>query len=222
MKIYVTAVPWLGLVHYNISCRIHHYHPLLDFGIWRISHVCQLHGSWRDTSPTLHWWWVHSFDGESIGIICTSSTVWWIDCQITLWSNISLTCTIIGIILSRIPLRVRQFVLLETFFAVYLLWTVIHACTRIGNPDRDDGDSIYHSLKWKSNTVRSVILACCVLLVVNPLAFLICRAISRLFPRRIRGSMSTDGQTTLKGRRFDEEEAVFVYEVAGPLQPGDM
>jgi hypothetical protein len=99
--------------------------------------------------------------------------------------------TIDGFILSRIPLRMKQFIFFESFAALYFLWTVIHAYSGIGNPYADgdtpsqDDDAIYDSLAWKNNTTASAILVLVVLFVANPIIFVMCRALSRLLPRRL-------------------------------------
>jgi hypothetical protein len=96
-----------------------------------------------------------------------------------------------GFVLSRIPLRMKQFILFESLTALYFLWTVIHAYSGIGNPYADgdtptqDDDAIFGSLAWKNNTTASVILFLGVLFAVNPIIFMMCRALSRLLPRRL-------------------------------------
>jgi hypothetical protein len=96
-----------------------------------------------------------------------------------------------GFILSRIPLRMKQFVLFESFSVVYVLWTVIHAYSGIGNPYAEgdtptqDDDAIYSSLAWKNDAAGAAILSVIVLIVANPIIFMICRALSQLLPRRL-------------------------------------
>ncbi|KAL3774702.1 hypothetical protein ACHAW5_003774 [Stephanodiscus triporus] len=96
-----------------------------------------------------------------------------------------------GFILSRIPLRMKQFILFESFAIVYVLWTVVHAYSGIGNPYADgetptqDDDAIYSSLAWKNNTAGAAILSVIVLIVANPIIFMMCRALSRLLPRQL-------------------------------------
>ena len=96
-----------------------------------------------------------------------------------------------GFVLSRIPLRMWQFILFETFVALYLLWNVIHAYSGIGNPYADgdtpteDDDAIYGSIAWKNNTTAAVVLVLGVLFAANPIIFMVCRTLSRLLPRRL-------------------------------------
>lgn len=92
-----------------------------------------------------------------------------------------------GFLLSRIPLRMKQFVLFELFSFLYILWTIIHAYSGTGNPYNESGeqddDAIYASLAWQNDTGRAVIMSVGVLLVANPIIFLLVRLVSRL-PRR--------------------------------------
>ena len=95
-----------------------------------------------------------------------------------------------GLILSRIPLRMRQIVFSETFAFLFVLWTIVHAYSGMGNPyangedaARDD-DAIYDSVAWQNNPDGAAIVSVVVLFVVNPVIFLACRALSRLLPGR--------------------------------------
>jgi len=116
-----------------------------------------------------------------------------------------------GFVLSRIPLRMKQFILFETFSVLYLLWNAIHSFSGIGNPYADDGtqndDAIYASLAWKTDTTGAATLSVGVLFVANPVIFLFCRVLSRLLPRRL---YEEEGQQSFKGQQqsFNDEEAV--------------
>jgi hypothetical protein len=96
-----------------------------------------------------------------------------------------------GFILSRIPLRMKQFALFESFAVAYVLWTVVHAYSGIGNPYADgetatqNDDAIYDSLAWKNDTAEAAIVSVIVLIVANPIIFMMCRALSRLLPRQL-------------------------------------
>ena len=52
-----------------------------------------------------------------------------------------------GCILSRIPLRIKQFWFYELFCFLYIIWTIIHSFSSVGNPFNEergeDGTSIY-------------------------------------------------------------------------------
>mmetsp|Transcript_19534 Transcript_19534/g.42480 ORF Transcript_19534/g.42480 Transcript_19534/m.42480 type:complete len:306 (-) Transcript_19534:468-1385(-) len=113
-----------------------------------------------------------------------------------------------GFLLGRIPLRMKQFLLFEAFSASYLLWNVIHAYSGIGNPYEEDGtqsdDAIYASLAWRNDTRGAAILTAGVLVVGNPVVFLVCRGVSRLFPRRLR---EDGGENMFRGGKQNDEEA---------------
>ena len=115
-------------------------------------------------------------------------------------------------ILSRIPLRMRQFILSEMLAILYVLWTVVHAYSGLGNPyvDTDEDktdDAIYSTLAWKNNTTTAAIVSLGVVFIANPVIFLFCRALSRILPRRLCEVSDDQGSTQL----HDEEEAVVVY-----------
>lgn len=94
-----------------------------------------------------------------------------------------------GLIVNRIPLRMKQFFLFEGFSALYLLWSIAFSFSGIGNPYKESGaqddDAIYSSMRWKTDSASAVTVAALVLLVANPIVFLLCRAVSRLPPRRL-------------------------------------
>ena len=96
-----------------------------------------------------------------------------------------------GLVLSRIPLRMKQVVFSETVTFLFALWTVVHAFSGMGNPYADgedatrDDDAIYNSIAWKDNPDGAAIVSVVVLFVVNPVIFLAYRTLSRLLPRRL-------------------------------------
>ncbi|KAL7518710.1 hypothetical protein ACHAWX_003520 [Stephanocyclus meneghinianus] len=94
-----------------------------------------------------------------------------------------------GLIVNRIPLRMKQFFLFEGFSALYLLWSIAFSFSGLGNPYKESGaqddDAIYSSMRWKTDTASAVTVAALALLVANPIVFLLCRAVSRLPPRRL-------------------------------------
>lgn len=115
-------------------------------------------------------------------------------------------------ILSRIPLRMKQFILSELFAILYILWTVVHAYSGLGNPyvDTDEDktdDAIYSTLAWKNNTTTAAIVSLGVVFIANPVIFLFCRALSRILPRRLCEVSDEQGSAKL----HDDEEAVVVY-----------
>lgn len=92
-----------------------------------------------------------------------------------------------GIVINRIPLRMKQFILYELFAILYLIWSGLHSVLNVGNPwndDEEDDGTIYKVMDWKNNLGFTLGLALGILLVGNPIAFLLCRAISRCLPLR--------------------------------------
>lgn len=92
-----------------------------------------------------------------------------------------------GIIINRIPMRMKQFILYELFAIFYLIWSVLHSALNVGNPwndDEEDDGTIYKVMDWKNNLGFTLGLALGLLLIGNPIAFLLCRAISRSLPLR--------------------------------------
>ena len=83
-----------------------------------------------------------------------------------------------GFVLSRIPLRLKQFVFFETFSFLYLLWNVLRAYP--SDVVSQDDDAIYLS---------NIVLFLVVLLVANPIIFGICWWLSRLLPLRLRADV---------------------------------
>eukprot|EP00569_Conticribra_weissflogii_P005106 CAMPEP_0171344534 /NCGR_PEP_ID=MMETSP0878-20121228/19591_1 /TAXON_ID=67004 /ORGANISM="Thalassiosira weissflogii, Strain CCMP1336" /LENGTH=268 /DNA_ID=CAMNT_0011847747 /DNA_START=76 /DNA_END=882 /DNA_ORIENTATION=+ len=101
-----------------------------------------------------------------------------------------------GFIFSRIPLRMKQFLLFETFSSFYILWNIIHAFSGIGNPNTeegvDDDDAIYGSMNWNDDPGSAGIVAVSTLVVLNPIVFLVCRCASRILPKRLLNIISSD------------------------------
>ncbi|KAL3759861.1 hypothetical protein ACHAWU_007605 [Discostella pseudostelligera] len=83
-----------------------------------------------------------------------------------------------GFVVSRIPLRLKQFVFFETFSFLYLLWNVLRAYP--SDVVSQDDDAIYLS---------NIVLFLVVLLVANPIIFGICWWLSRLLPLRLRADV---------------------------------
>ncbi|KAL7434347.1 hypothetical protein ACHAXH_002488 [Discostella pseudostelligera] len=118
-----------------------------------------------------------------------------------------------GFVLSRIPLRLKQFVFFETFSSLYLLWNIIHAYSGIGNPYdgvSQDDDAIYSSLDWNTTPTKAIIMSVLVLLVANPIMYGICWLVSRMLPLRL---VEDDGQPkggrrTLGSMADEEHEQV--------------
>lgn len=94
-----------------------------------------------------------------------------------------------GFVLSRIPLRLKQFVFFESFSLLYFLWNIVHAYSGIGNPYNgvsQDDDAIYESLDWNTDPTMAIAVSVMALFVANPIIFGICWWLSRLLPMRLR------------------------------------
>jgi len=116
--------------------------------------------------------------------------------------------TIDGFFLSRIPLRAKQFIFFELLSGLYILWSVLHAFSGIGNPYVDIGDqtddAVYNTLAWRNKPVGALILAAGVFFVANPLIYLFCWTVSWLLPRRCYEANITEESF---GNNFEDDEA---------------
>jgi hypothetical protein len=106
-----------------------------------------------------------------------------------------------GFIINRAPLRMKQFVLYETFAVAYTLWSIIFSYSDLTNPWQEagyqDDDAIYPPLRWKTNTISVIVLCAILFLVVNPAVFLVCRWISRMLPMRLGETESKNDEVEL-------------------------
>lgn len=76
-----------------------------------------------------------------------------------------------GLVINRIPIRLRHFWLVAAYLILYLAWTVLHALLGIGNPETDD-DLIYTALQWKNEPGPTTLVGAEILFVLAPVAFL--------------------------------------------------
>ena len=94
-----------------------------------------------------------------------------------------------GILWNRIPLRMKQFILYESFSFAYLIWSLIFSYSDLTNPWQragyKDDDAIYPPLRWKTETTQAAILCVIIMLVSNPIVFVFCRWLSRILPLRL-------------------------------------
>jgi len=134
-------------------------------------------------------YWVLLFDGNVVYV------------DVMMHGGAMILIILDGFFLSRLPLRAKQFIFVEIFSICYLLWTVIHAYSGIGNPYKDDGsqddDAIYDSLAWKNDTVKALRLSLMLVFVANPIIYLLCRLVSRLPTKRL--CEDCEGQQLFKG-----------------------
>ena len=139
-------------------------------------------------------YWTLEFDGD-VGYV-----------SIMVHAGLFILLFIDGTLLSRIPLRMKQFVFFEIFSLSWVIWSIIHALASVGNPYKDDGtqddDAIYASVRWRENTQGSVILVLLVLFVANPIAWVVCWALSRLPKMRL-----VNDESFKETRSTNDEEA---------------
>jgi len=70
-----------------------------------------------------------------------------------------------GLLISRIPLRMKQLVFGEIFSVLYMAWNAIFSFSGLKNPytqgpdSTQDDDAIYSAMAWKKNPTRSAILS---------------------------------------------------------------
>lgn len=100
--------------------------------------------------------------------------------EIMLHGGIFIIVALDGLVINRIPLYVKQVFLLWSFNGLYLLWTVIHWLTGMGNPDLQDEeqDAIYANLDYASHPGFACATLLTFALVVNPVCFLTVRHLS--------------------------------------------
>jgi hypothetical protein len=91
-----------------------------------------------------------------------------------------------GMVINRIPLRMKQLYLFQIFFVGYLTWTVAYSYSGLSMPDGEV--NIYEWLDWKTDIHSAVLLSLFVLVLVNPAVFVLCRSVSRILPRRLKSS----------------------------------
>ena len=77
-----------------------------------------------------------------------------------------------GFGIHRLPIRFKQISLHYAVQIIYLLWTIIHGLSGIGNPLKDD-DAIYDALNWKMRPGQSAVLCSLLICVAVPLCFLV-------------------------------------------------
>ena len=87
-----------------------------------------------------------------------------------------------GLILNRVPVRLKHLLATMGLAICYAIWGVIHAYTGIGNPHNDESDFIYDFLDWKNEPVQTAILNVLVVFVAVPVFHLFFWVVS--FPLR--------------------------------------
>ena len=131
---------------------------------------------------------------------------------------IMLLVLIDGILISRVPVRVRQLVFPFVYFSVYILWTGVHALLDIGNKHRnegvDDDDAIYAMLSWNHKLVPTLIICLGVLFVACPVVFFLIWGLSICGRKFKTSDIETDAQ-------YDDEENK-QYNKGDEMQPASL
>ena len=84
-----------------------------------------------------------------------------------------------GLVVNRVPLRLRHSIVLAVYMAMYLIWTFVHAYLDIGDPTSNDDDAIYGDvLQWKNDPWMTTGVALLVILFLAPFSFFIVYGLS--------------------------------------------
>ena len=80
-----------------------------------------------------------------------------------------------GNLISKIPIRLKHFVIVESMSIIYLFWNIFHSLEDIGIRKGDDniGEPLYAILDWQANPKSSTILSVLVLFCLMPMLYLI-------------------------------------------------
>lgn len=102
---------------------------------------------------------------------------------ITVHGIIALLLLIDGNLIARIPLRIKHFKVMEIYAILYLIWSVIHAFSGIGNGN-SEGDLLYDVLDWKDKPIATLIISSIIVGVVIPVVFMLAWLLSLIGERR--------------------------------------
>ena len=107
-----------------------------------------------------------------------------------------------GMIINRIPLRLKQVIWTVTMGVSYWIWLVIHQFSGIGNPYRDDIDRIYEIVDFEETPLFSCILCFGLSVVVMPFLFAVLMTVSSFISPRYTTASVSSGE----GKGFEREE----------------
>ena len=153
----------------------------------------------------LYWYWVYPGD--------------YVDFErIMQHGGVAFVLMIEGFGINQIPLRWKQWLYFGVPFQfLFVVWTMIHDYSGIGNPMDRDAETLYPELlDWSDNFVKAFFLSMFVILVLGPILFFflwllsiypICCRFCRL---RRRGALPTT--VTTENVPLDEEEEAVVLE----------
>lgn len=87
---------------------------------------------------------------------------------------LALMLLIDGNLIARIPLKIKQVLAIVVYVVLFLIWTIIHAFSGIGDGNNDSGsDLLYDVVDWKGDPLKTSIIFVIVLTVVAPIVFLL-------------------------------------------------
>lgn len=79
-----------------------------------------------------------------------------------------------GLLLSRIPLRRNQLLLTILYGCLFMIWTLLHAYTGLGDGIEDSGDDLlYGIVDWRRKPEMTAIILALVILVAFPVVFIV-------------------------------------------------
>jgi hypothetical protein len=147
----------------GIVLSLPHWSVRLTWGLFSIAATAQMNITFL--------FWMVEYDPDFYSVTYTT---------IMRHGGIMILVILEGLVINRIPVRLKQMVLPVVFSATYMLWTLIHDfCTTIGNPQRHDNDpatdddAIYHSLSWENRPGSSLLMALFGVLVLVPSLYLL-------------------------------------------------
>ena len=121
-----------------------------------------------------------------------------------------------GLLINRIPLRMKQFALFQFIVIAYLAWCVAYTFSGLIMPNGEE--SMYEWLDWKNDIHSAILLSLFVLILVNPAVFLSTRAVSRILPRRLRSKTSKHA-SIVESSTADAQDEV---DVTHDIEEGDV
>ncbi|GFH60236.1 hypothetical protein CTEN210_16712 [Chaetoceros tenuissimus] len=91
-----------------------------------------------------------------------------------------------GFIIHRFPIRLKQIAGVYAVLIAYLIWTIIHSQTGIGNgyeySDGFDDDALYSDLNWNKRIGGAIVLVVLVIFIELPLIFILLWLLSLVIP----------------------------------------
>merc|ERR1712232_1166195 len=88
---------------------------------------------------------------------------------------IAVLLVIDGVLVSKIPVRLRHLLYVMLTTVIYSIWAIIHSLTDIGivSGENNVGDPLYNSLDWQGSPVAALIVNLFAVLVLVPVMFML-------------------------------------------------